>query len=164
MSQVRVLPPARMREQLSWQSDVKKGALYIHAVSLSERIPRYERGGTGSIPVLRANRQILITDASRKEVITNMASHDKNGYSREGRQRMSLMINMSLSETAEVASRGSSDTDFIEQRALAATIKVNLYVIGSIPILQTKKSCSQLNWQSERILGALIHNLFPFFL
>ena len=38
---------------------------------------------------------------------------------------MSLMINMSLSETAEVASRGSSDTNFIiEYRAPTATIKI----------------------------------------
>ena len=53
------------------------------AVSLLDRIPRYERGGTGSIPVLRA--KIPIT--SRQEVYTNMASRDKNGYYREGRQR-----------------------------------------------------------------------------
>ena len=52
-------------------------------------------------------------------------------------QRMSLMIGTSLSETTEVASRGSSETHFIiEYRALTASNKGNLYVIGSIPILQ----------------------------
>ena len=67
----------------------------------------------GSIPILRANKRTPITDASRQEVITNMAQNSENGYRREGRQRMSLMIGTSLSETAEVASRGSSETDFL---------------------------------------------------
>ena len=48
-----------------------------------------------------------------------------------------LTISMSLSETMEVANHWSSETDFIEYRALTATIKVILYVIGSIPILQS---------------------------
>lgn len=42
-----------------------------------------------------------------------MASHDKNGYNREGRRRMSLMIGTSLSETMEVASHWSSEPYFI---------------------------------------------------
>lgn len=97
----------------------------IHAISLTDRTRRYGRRGMGSIPVLRANKRTPITDASRNEVITNMASHDENGYSREGRQRMSLMIGTSLSETMEVASHWSSATHFIiEYRAPAAIIKV----------------------------------------
>ena len=48
---------------------------------------------------------------------------------------MSLMIGTSLSETMEVASHWSSATHFIiEYRALTASNKGNLYVIGSIPI------------------------------
>ena len=78
-----------------------------------DRTRRYGRWDMGSIPILRANRRLLITDASRQEVITNMASRDKNGYNREGRQRMSLMIGTSLSETMEVASHWSSETHFI---------------------------------------------------
>ena len=90
-----------------------------------DRTRRYGRWDMGSIPVLRANKRTSITDASRQEVITNMASRDKNGYNREGRQRMSLMIGTSLSEIMEVASHWSSETHFIiEYRALAATIKV----------------------------------------
>ena len=42
-----------------------------------------------------------------------MASRDKNGYNREGRQRMSLMIGTSLSEIMEVASHWSSDLFYI---------------------------------------------------
>ena len=50
---------------------------------------------------------------------------------------MSLMIGTSLSETMEVASHWSSETHFIiEYRALAASNKGNLYVIGSTPIMQ----------------------------
>ena len=63
----------------------------------------------------------------------------ENGYIRDGRRRMSLMIDMSLSETAEVASRGSSDTDFIiEYRALAATIKVIFMLLVRFQLSQPK--------------------------
>ena len=78
----------------------------------------------GSIPILRANKRTPITDASRQEVITNMAQNLENGHRRESHQRMSLMIGTSLSKTMEVASHWSSERLFNENRALAATIKV----------------------------------------
>ena len=99
--------------------------LNTYAVSSTDRMRHYECRDRVSITLLRANKRTPITDASRQEVITNMAQNSENGYRREGRQRMSLMIGTSLSETMEVASHWSSETHFIiEYRALAATIKV----------------------------------------
>ena len=47
--------------------------LDTYAVSLMDRMRHYECRDRVSITLLRANRQLLITDASRQEVITNMA-------------------------------------------------------------------------------------------
>lgn len=54
-------------------------------------------------------------------------------------QRMSLMIDMSLSETMEVANHRSSETDFIiEYRAPTATIKVIFMLLVRFQLSQPK--------------------------
>ena len=80
-----------------------------------------------------------------------MASHDENGYSREGRQRMSLMIGTSLSETMEVASHWSSATHFIiEYKGTHSNYKGNLYVIGSTPIMQSNNFLRIAQWVERK--------------
>lgn len=111
----------------------------------------------GSTPILRANKGISITNASRLKRLLQTGREFQIGYKAYGYQRSFLIIDMLLSKSVEVASHVSSERLLTNKQGAHSNYKDNLYVIGSTPILQARKFCSQLNRQSERIFGALIH-------